>query len=248
MSAASSMSEPTLFPATATAISSPGSAAGDTPSSLPDGIQLDLFGPAPVPASPSPPPESKAAALTSDIFGLRGFGSSASVALTLSLANRLRERLGSDGSTEYSQTWKRLVTPAGRRYWAHTASGRRTSGSGSSGWRSPAAQESGVPLDRLVTKDGKPWTPGQRAYDRETGRFCETGLQQQAEMAGWPTPNGDDANNRTRDSGCYSSLTRTILTAGWPTPNTADGERGTEYVTRKEGNNPTLLGAARLAG
>ena len=89
----------------------------------------DLFGQEVALASPSRQQENKAAAMTKDISGLRGFGSPESVALTLSLANRLRERLGSDGSIEYSQTWRMKVTPAGRRYWAHTASGRRTSGS-----------------------------------------------------------------------------------------------------------------------
>lgn len=35
---------------------------------------------------------------------------------------------------EYSQTWKAKVTPAGRRYLAHTASARRTSGKDFTGW------------------------------------------------------------------------------------------------------------------
>ena len=119
------------------AISSPGSAAGHTPSASPAGLTTDLFGQALAPASPSAAPASKAEPLMIGICGLNGFGSSASVALTLSLANKSRQRLGSGGSIEYSQTWRLKVTPAGRRYWAHTASARRTSGSGYSGWPTP---------------------------------------------------------------------------------------------------------------
>src|SRR5690554_404952 len=38
------------------------------------------------------------------------------------------------GSMEYSQTWKQRITPGGLKYWAHTASTRRTSGLDCSGW------------------------------------------------------------------------------------------------------------------
>ena len=60
------------------------------------------------------------------------------------------------------------------------------------GWRSPATTEPGVSLDRLVTKDGEPWTPGQRAYDKITGRLAQVGLTHEAQaampIAGWMTP------------------------------------------------------------
>lgn len=173
--------------ATGTATSSPGSAAGPMPSSLPDGLQTDLFGQALAPASPFPPQEDKAALLTSGIFGLDGFGSSASVALTQSLANRLRERLGSDGSTEFSQTWKRKVTPAGRRYWAHTASARRTSDSGYSGWPTPNALEFGAIAETTLARREK--------YKEKWGNGNGFGLtlgQAVAFFAGWPTPTQRD--------------------------------------------------------
>lgn len=175
--------------ATGTATSSPGSAAGPMPSSLPDGLQTDLFGQALAPASPFPPQEDKAALLTSGIFGLDGFGSSASVALTQSLANRLRERLGSDGSTEFSQTWKRKVTPAGRRYWAHTASARRTSDSGYSGWPTPNALEFGAIAETTLARREK--------YKEKWGNGNGFGLtlgQAVAFFAGWPSPGSQDTN------------------------------------------------------
>jgi hypothetical protein len=61
----------------------------------------------------------------------------------------------------------------------------------------------GVEVERLVDAEGNPWTAGQRAYDRENGRFCQTGLTQQAgswnppaDARAWPGP---DATNRVRD-------------------------------------------------
>ena len=104
MRAASPTSNPAMLPGSGIAISSQELEALPSPSSWQDGPLTDLFGQALAPASPSAPPESKAAQMTQDISGLSGFGSSASVALTQFLANRLRERLGSAGSIEFQQT------------------------------------------------------------------------------------------------------------------------------------------------
>jgi hypothetical protein len=62
------------------------------------------------------------------------------------------------------------------------------------GWKTPAAQDPGITLERLVDKDGNPWTPGQRAYDKDTGRLAQTGLTQMVGcLAGWQTPQHGDA-------------------------------------------------------
>jgi hypothetical protein len=185
MTAISATSMQMTFHGIAAAISSPVLPDGTTPSPSPDGLQLDLFGPAPVPASPSVMPADKAAVLTHGICGLNGFGSSASVALTQSLANRLRERLASDGSIEFSQTWKLKVTPAGRRYWAHTASAPPTSASASSGWPTPSANEF----------DAKPETTDARRA-RYAMKYGNNGfgltVAQAAQLAGWRSPNVTD--------------------------------------------------------
>ena len=60
------------------------------------------------------------------ISGHIGNGSSRSVDLQLFLANRLQEQFPTDGWILFQETWKERVTPLGRRYWEHTASGRRT--------------------------------------------------------------------------------------------------------------------------
>lgn len=58
------------------------------------------------------------------------------------------------------------------------------------GWRSPATTEPGVTTSRLLDKSGNPWMPGQRAYDKHTGRLAQVGLTQEchATLAGWMTP------------------------------------------------------------
>ena len=225
-SAASSTSSPPISTATATATSSPASAAGRLLSPSPGGPQTDLFGQALAPASPSRPQASKAEPLTSGISGLSGFGSSASVALTLSLANRLRERLGLDGSIEFSQTWKRLVTPAGRRYWAHTASARRTSGSGFSGW----------PTATVNDAKGSAYAYSQGNHDKPALK-----LPGAAQLAGWPTPNATErpdapsmalegwqarsAAKAAQGISLQQKLSTAAQLAGWPTPDTPSGGR-----------------------
>lgn len=210
---------------TRNATSSQALAAGPARSDWPDGTTLDLFGPAPAPASRSLPPGSKAALLTTGISGLSGLGSSASAALTLSLANRLRERLGSGGSIEYSQTWKKRTTPAGRLYWEHTASGRPTSGSGCGGWPTP---------DASVAQDGESfetWEARRLATKArvKNGNGFGTPLTIAAQMAGWPTPMaGSPGTDTYNPAGNTDSSRKTVaLLSGWPTPTkgNADGSQ-----------------------
>ena len=186
------------------ATSSPGSAGGATLSNWPGGRQIELFGPCPVPANHLAPQASSAGTPTSDTCGRLPSISSASVALSESLASRLQARLATVGLMEYRQTWSRKTTPAGRPYWAHTASARRTSDSGCTGWPTPRAEDSestgahrGVP-DTLTSaarlsgwasptaQDGTRWSLPPRPHD--TG----VPLSQQAALAGWATPTTRD--------------------------------------------------------
>ena len=126
---------------TSTFTSSPESADGLSLFGSPDGPMIDPSGPAHAPVSRSAVPARGRAKPTSATSGPRCSGSSASVALQSSLESRLRPRLDTVGSMEYSQTWREKATPAGRSYWAHTASARRTSGSGATGWPSPTVED-----------------------------------------------------------------------------------------------------------
>ena len=80
--------------------------------------------------------------MTSGTYGPPSKGSSHSAALSLSLGNRLRERLGALGSILYRLTWREKATPAGRLFSRLVASVRPTSDKGYTGWPTPVKQDS----------------------------------------------------------------------------------------------------------
>lgn len=123
---------------------------GTMPCALQDGQTTEKSGPAPAHAKVSPARAKAKASTTPGISGPRCSGSSASAALASFLENRLRRLLDTDGSMEYSLTWKGKATPAGRRYCQLAASVRRTSETGYFGWPTPdgTAYEA-KDLDRL---------------------------------------------------------------------------------------------------
>ena len=135
------MLEQTILEATRSAISLQASLAGLLRSLSPDGPPTGRCGPEVALASHSATQASSAVPQTNGICGLPGSISSASAAQQSSRASRLKQRFGTDGSMEYSQTWKEKTTPAGRRYWAHTASARRTSDNACGGWPTPTTRD-----------------------------------------------------------------------------------------------------------
>lgn len=122
--------------------SSQASAAGPSPSATPDGQTTAPSGQAPAPANPTPKRAGRKATPTPGTCGPTSIGSSESLNLTCALASRLQVQLATVGSMEYRQTWKLKATPAGRWYWAHTASGHPTSASEFFGWpKTPHASD-----------------------------------------------------------------------------------------------------------
>lgn len=119
------------------ATSSPESECGPTLSDVPNGLTIAQSGLAPAPVSLSAPPGKGKVEATLATCGRIGRGSSASAALSQSLANRLKARLPMDGSTLFQMTWKRRITPSGRLVFRLRASVRRISGSESTGWPTP---------------------------------------------------------------------------------------------------------------
>ncbi len=214
------------------------------PSNSPDGLRQSLLELDHAPASHSAQPVKDSRKKTRDTSGQSSLPSSAPVGttasrgLTQSLASRLQARLGTAGSTEYQQTWSQKVTPAGRPYWAHTASARRTSDKGCTGWPTPDTCAGGT-------------GPSQ------AGRHA---MRLQDAVIGWTTPNARDYKDsassealiRAMDSEKGSAnLPRQVATiSGWATPNANnmnDGE-GLETWDARQIKNKAKHGNGNGAG
>ena len=141
MNETSKHSTPLISRDTPSATSSPELVAGASPSDLPDGPMTDLFGLVVAPANPSLPPERRKAAVTIDISGRIGRGSSASAALQRSLVNRLRQQWPTGGSMLFSMRWKPVVTVAGRSVSRLQVSALRTGDNGYGSWATPTTRD-----------------------------------------------------------------------------------------------------------
>ena len=181
------MSVQTISRVIPSAISLPGSADGALRCSGQELLQIDLFGQAPAPAKISVAPAKEKASAVIAIYGRISLGSSASAALSESLASRLKLRLDTVGSTVYRQTWKRKVTPLGRSYWAHTARVPTTNGKGCTGWPTPTL------VDVNHSRCACPMEYSTRQLNRKNARFQLADVAQ-ANLAGWTTPTVSDHN------------------------------------------------------
>lgn len=240
--------------ATPNAISSPASECGASPCAPQDGPTIDPSGPEAAPANLSARQASEAGLLTSGTYGLRSSISSESAALQTSLANRLRARTASLGSTLYKLTWKERVTPSGRSIPALRASVRRTSGKGStsqrSGWPTPCVVEPN-------TSPEKVWGRKQRLTEK-TGvyRGNDCGLGSKVHLAGWPTSTARDWRSGKSNLHGKNSRPRNEVAelAGWPTTRETDGEKnvrsleGSLREIERKGCPQDLAQAAAIAG
>ena len=210
---------------------SPESRAGRSRSTSPDGKAR--AGQSPAPASRSALPDSALDQTTLDISGLHGSSSSASAALTRSLASRCRELLATGGSTLYRMIWKEKATPSGRSYWVLAASGRRTSGNGCGGWPSPTSQDTRQYSEDALRQFAAQGSVGGHHLD----------LNAASGLSGWPTPTERaDKVQRTVDGalaemerkGANNSLGTAASLSGWPTPRTPTGGPVPEGATGRK--------------
>lgn len=171
MNARSRTSCPATSPASPNATSSQALASGAWLFAAPVGLTTDLFGPVPVRANLSARQARELGLLTSGTCGQPSTTSSRSAALQSSLESRLQARTQTLGSTLYALTWKPWVTPSGRSRSRLRASVRRTSGTDSTGWRSP---------NTVDAKLGNRNSPGQV-------QLCHQVL-----LAGWGTPTASE--------------------------------------------------------
>lgn len=232
---------------TPSATSSPASADGALPCDSPDGPMIVPCGQAHAPVNLSPRLAVALDLMTNGTCGPTSSGLSSSAALSQSLANRLRARTDSLGSTLYTLTWKVRTTPAGRSICALRGSVRRTSDSDSTGWPTPTAADSqrgvrdarpwdtGKPLGQIVALAA--WaTPAARDHrhanaqpfaERGGGKKGEQLNNQVVHLAGWPTPMArTPARNGNNEAGNNDSSRKTVAlsTTDGPARRTAAGE------------------------
>ena len=141
-------------------------------------------GPDPAHASHSARQARALGLLTSGTFGQPSTGSLASVALTSSLASRLKARLAGSGSTLWQLTWKDMATPSGRRFFRLRASARPKSDIALTGWPAPTKGNAG----------GSQAAAGASATGRRgDGSKATVALPAIARLAGWQAPTMNDA-------------------------------------------------------
>ena len=227
---------PTTSEDSTSAISSPASEGGATPSDSQGGPMIDLFGQAVVPASPSAPQGSSVAQRMSATYGLRSAVSSASASLQQSLASRLQERLDSRGSTMFTLTWKAQATPLRRLICRLAASALRTDD-----------RDSGGSQDYWATPTANKLTP----QSRDNRCLARDVL----EASGWPTPNSGPQNDgdttwqerrvalKTKHgngNGFGLTLGQAASLTTWATPTTRDWKDGATTLENTPVN--SLLG------
>lgn len=107
-------------------------------------------------------------------------------------------------------------------------------------WPTPAASQGGEGqfIHGLVTKEGKPAQPGERAYHPETGKHSQITLNRAVKM--FPTPTVQDSNKATKKmrEDHQNNLTAVVFDqASFPTPTARDYKGGykEDALTRKDG-------------
>lgn len=177
------------------ATSSPVSAGGASRCNSQDGRKIDPYGQEAVPASHTVQRENREETQTSETYGQHSSVSYQSATLNLYLANRLKMRFATGGSIEYTQTWKEKVTPSGRPYLAHTASGRRIADTGSTGevsaWHTPTSRDfkdgspSNVPINLLGRVVWQVFLPGETADSSSAGMERLAGYRLNPFFSAW---------------------------------------------------------------
>lgn len=199
------MFEQKTLPGFSDAISSPESQAGISHCPSQDGT--DQSGQQAVPVSRSVQRGSKRGRKTNGTSGPSSSVSSMPSDLPSFSVSRFLQRSVTAGLMEYSQIWKERVTPAGRRYWEHTASGHRTSGSDCTG----LAVGYSTPTVTDEKRGGLPPRP------------TDTGVPLTQQVAGYGTPrvtNNSCIGNPSRSESAKSRLEDQV--AGWANASTRD--------------------------
>ena len=207
------MSSQQSFWDTPSVTSSPGSESGATPCGAPDGPTSGPSGPPALPAQVSAQQAKASGLATLATSGQKWNDSPASIDLQSSLESRLLQRLDTAGSTLFKLTWRRSITPLGRRYLERAASVRRTSGNGFTSWQSPVAK----------TSAGGATVDPEKVLARVLGPHSND-LEDFAQLASWSTPKGKDAESAgmRHSRGTADTLTAQSSLSAWASPKTRD--------------------------
>ena len=289
--ATSDLCRPVTWTDTSNATFSQALAAGHTHCGWLVGPTMNRFGQAVALASHSARPEIVEALTTNATYGPLFGGSLPSDDLQSSLASRLRRVMDVNGSLEYVLTWKQWDMQSGAPICALRASVRRIPGSGCFGWPTPTARDSrseSTPSGpRTIRPDGKGiqlsaaahlagWaTPQSRDhFPAHTAEYVKkkkaeghgmANLNDQATLAGWPTPDaqamnvGADPENHLKrlaklkakhGNGNGAGLTLGIAAAlsGWSTPTAQDHSRGHQPPRSHDTGHPLSQQAAMVSG
>ena len=233
---ASRMSEQQTSPSTPAPTSSPESADGSEPLTLPVSRQTSLFGLVAAPASPSPAQAPSEAPQTSDTSGLSGADSLTSASLQSSLESKLQARLDGRGSPLYALTWKHWAMSSGPPICALRGRGHRTSAKGSGSEPSTAR-----PWQTPKACDGSKEDCTLPAIYRRLAKKKRLGLAMEGRLAGWPTPDAQAFNvfacpekhqqrrerlaaKHKNGNGAGLPIGQAVHLAGWPTCRAEDAE------------------------
>lgn len=223
MNARLQTSAPETLPGSLSTISLPELESGPTPCDALGGLTLAEFGRVLAPANLSATQAKAMGLLMSGTSGPSGSNSLRSANLQQFLANRLRARTASSGSTLFTLTWKQRATPSGLRICALRASVRRTFVNGCGSWPTPMA--------------GTPAQNGNNAAGNNDSS------RRTVELAGWPTAAARDWKGATLERWGENArpLNEVAVLASWQTPLSSDGQ-----VTK--GRSPEFLrGATSLS-
>ena len=244
---------PTTCEDTPNAISSPASGSGLTPCDSPGGPTTAKSGPDHVPVSRSARPVKAKRSTTKGIYGQSSFDSSRHEDLSFALASRLRPLTDSRGSTLFSLTWMTRITPAGQSISALRASEPLTEGSVFIGWPTPTARDwkSGDASQETLDKNARPlnelailagWkTPcvpnGGRGPHLDGKTKDQIGLENEAKLAGWNTPQERDWKGPEGRSykGETMDLSLQAAAAAFPNPSMDFGGKPIGYLLGPNG-------------
>lgn len=218
------MFDPTISGDTPSAIFSPASADGPTLSASPAGETPGPSGPVAARASRSPSPAVVAVQMTLAISGPNSGASLRSVDLSSRLASRLAALLDGRGSPLYALTWKTSDMPSGPPICVLRASGRRTSGRGSTGWPTPTANPANGTPEAFLERKRNSVANGARMGIS----LSDLAMVAQTVASGWPTSAARDwRDGRSNMHGENARPPNEVaMFAGWNTPRATDGSNG----------------------